>query len=227
MPPWRRSASSASSRTSDRSWSTCIASSNCSRVSAVGNPARSPRSNSSRSQSSGYSPGQYVAMSRSTALLDRLERLLPQILTVEDLLAAQVDDLALLVHHLVVLEHVLADLEVAIFDGALRALDGLRDHLRLERHVVGEGTVHHPAHRTGREQPHQIVFERQVEAALARVTLAAGATTELVVDAPALVALRAEHIQPADLTDLLALGRALLLEAGEEGRRSAPDLLRE
>ena len=99
-------------------------------------------------------------------VLDRLERLVAEVLAVEDLLAAPVDHLALLVHHLVVLEDVLADLEVAVLDGALRALDRLRDHLRLERHVVGEGAVHDPAHRAGREEPHELVFERQVEAAL-------------------------------------------------------------
>ena len=105
--------------------------------------------------------------------VDRLERGVAEVFAVEDLLAAPVDDLALLVHHLVVLEHVLADLEVAILDRALRALDGLRDHLRLERHVVFERLVHHTLHEPGREQAHQLVFEREVEAALARVALAA------------------------------------------------------
>ena len=100
---------------------------------------------------------------------DRVERLLvAEVVAVEDLLAAPVDHLALLVHHLVVLEDVLADLEVAVLDGALRALDRLGDHLRLERHVVGERAPHHPVHRAGREQPHEVVFEREVEAALAR-----------------------------------------------------------
>ena len=48
------------------------------------------------------------------------------------------------------------------------------DHLRFEGHVVGEGAVHHPVHGAGCEQPHEVVFERQVEAALARVALTAG-----------------------------------------------------
>ena len=138
--------------------------------------------------------------------LDRLERVVAQVSTVEDLLAAPVDHLALLVHHLVVLEDVLADLEVAVLDGALRALDRLRDHLRLERHVVGERLAHHPVHRAGREQAHELVFERQVEAALAGVALAAGAAAQLVVDAAALVALGAEHVEAAELADLVALG---------------------
>ena len=85
----------------------------------------------------------------------------------------RVDDLALLVHHLVVLEDVLADLGVAGLDGVLRLLHRLRDHLRLERHVVGERLAHHPRHGAGGEQAHELVLERQVEAALAGIALAA------------------------------------------------------
>ena len=48
---------------------------------------------------------------------------LAEVLAVEDLLPAAVDDLPLLVHDLVVLEDVLADLEVAVLHRALRALD--------------------------------------------------------------------------------------------------------
>ena len=135
-----------------------------------------------------------------------LQRLVAQVGAVEDLVAALVDDLALLVHHLVVLEDVLADLGVALLDGVLRPLDGLGDHLRLDRHVVGQGLAHHPVHGAGGEQAHQLVLERQVEAALARVALAAGAAAQLVVDAAALVALGAEHVEAAELADLVALG---------------------
>ena len=155
-------------------------------------------------------------MRRSDRVLDRLERGVAQVLAVEDLLAALVDHLALLVHHLVVLEDVLADLEVAVLHGALRALDRLRDHLRLERHVVGEGAVHHPVHGAGGEQPHELVFERQVEAALARVALAARPASQLVVDAAALVALGAEHVEAAERPHVVALGLALALEAVDE-----------
>jgi hypothetical protein len=65
--------------------------------------------------------------------------------------------------------------------------------------------------RAGGEEAHQLVLEGQVEAALARVALAAGAAAELVVDAAALVALGAEHVQAAELADLVALGLALAL----------------
>ena len=57
--------------------------------------------------------------------------------------------------------------------------------------------LQHPAHPVGAEDAHQIVFEREEEPAGARVALAAGAAAQLVVDAPALVALGADHEQPA------------------------------
>ena len=68
----------------------------------------------------------------------------------------------------------------------------------------------------GREQAHEVVFEREVEAALAGVALAAGAATELVVDAAALVALGAEHVEAAELAHLVAVGLALGRELLEQ-----------
>src|SRR5690606_25383053 len=47
------------------------------------------------------------------------------------------------------------------------------------------------------------------EAALPRVALPAGAASELVVDAAGVVALGAEHVEAAELADLLALGGGL------------------
>ena len=130
--------------------------------------------------------------------------------------APGVDHLALLVHDLVVLEDVLADLGVAGLDGVLGPLDGLGHHLGLDRHVVGQGPAHDPVMAPGGEQAHELVFEREEEPALARVALAAGATPQLVVDAAGLVALGAEHVEPAELADLVALGLALLLVLGEQ-----------
>ncbi len=142
--------------------------------------------------------------------------LVAQVGGVEDLVAAHVDDLALLVHDLVVLQDVLADLGVALLDGVLGPLDGLADHLGLDRHVVLEGLAHHPVHGARGEQAHEVVLERQVEAALAGVALTAGAASELVVDAAALMALGAEHVEPADLADAVALGLALRPVLGQE-----------
>ena len=120
-------------------------------------------------------------------------------LAFEDFAAQRVDALTLLVHHVVVFEQVLADGEVLRFDLLLRALDGARHHPMLDRHALFHAE---PLHQAGDpirpEDPHQVVFERQVEARRARVALAAGAAAQLVVDAARLVALGAEDVQPAE-----------------------------
>ena len=72
-----------------------------------------------------------------------------EVVAVDDLQPALVDDLALLVHHLVVLERVLAHFGVAGLDRVLRPLDRLGHRLRLDRHLVGQGPSHHPAHGPG------------------------------------------------------------------------------
>ena len=68
----------------------------------------------------------------------------------------------------------------------------------------------------GGEEAHELVLEREVEATLPRVALTAGAATELVVDPAALVAFGAEHVEAAELADVVALFGALGLELGDE-----------
>ncbi len=104
-----------------------------SRVTFVGNDSFTVGSSSSSDQSSGNSSAQCWSTARSMAARIHSTACGPQVATLEDLLAQRVDHLALLVHHLVVLQDVLADLEVAVLDGALGPLDGLGDHLRVDR----------------------------------------------------------------------------------------------
>ena len=148
--------------------------------------------------------------------LDRLghefQRLLGEVGALEELAALLVDDLALAVHHLVVLEDVLAQLVVLALHLALRPLDGLRDHLRLDGHVLGQvEALHHRRDHPGGEETHEVVVEGEVEARGAGVALASGAATELVVDAAGLVALGAEDIEAAGSDHPLVLLGALRL----------------
>ncbi len=144
---------------------------------------------------------------------EHVHDLLVQVLTGQHAVPLVVDDGPLLVHDLVVLEDVLADLHVLLLDLGLRAADGAADHLVLDRHVVGHlEPGHHGLDHRGVEAPHQLVAQRQVEPGLAGVALAAGAATQLVVDAPRLVALGAQHVEPADAADLLTLGLDLGLD---------------
>ena len=86
-------------------------------------------------------------------------------LPLENLAAQRVDALALLVHHIVILEQVLADGEVLRFDLLLRALDGAADHAMFNRHAFFHAeALHQTRDAVGAEDPHQVVFEREVEA---------------------------------------------------------------
>ena len=62
------------------------------------------------------------------------------------------------------------------------------------------------------ESPHELVAQRQVEPRLARVALAAGTPAQLVVDATRLVALGAQHVEAADVDDVLGLFGGLRLD---------------
>ena len=172
----------------------------------IGNSWRNARHSLSRSHSSGIALGGRPGHVAGDDLVDHLADLLVQVGAFQHLAPLGVDDLALPVQHVVVLQDVLADLEVLLLDLGLRGADGAGDDLGFDRHVRRDvEPVHDRADPLGVEQPHQVVFQRQVEPALARVALAAGAAAQLVVDAARLVPLGAEHVQAARLDDLLVL----------------------
>ncbi len=131
-----------------------------------------------------------------------------------DLGALLVDDLALVVGDVVVLEQVLAHVEVVRLDLALRALDLARQHAALDRLAF----LHADRAQQGlgalrvAEDAHQVVFERQVEPARARIALAARTAAQLVVDAPRLVALGADDVQAAGGDHLLVPLLPVVLE---------------
>ena len=132
------------------------------------------------------------------------------------------DHLALVVHHVVELQQVLADVEVARLDLALRLLQRLVDPRMDDRLVLLEPEpLQHAVELVGPEDAHQVVFQRQEELRMPGVALPAGAAAQLVVDAPALVPLGAEHEQPAGGERLLLQPRHLLADLGRAcGSRS-------
>ena len=72
--------------------------------------------------------------------------------------------------------------------------------------------LQHAVELVGAEDAHQVVFERQEELGMAGVALAAGAAAQLVVDAPALVPLGAEHVEAAGGERLFLQPRDLLAD---------------
>ncbi len=108
-----------------------------------------------------------------------------QVVRAHDLGALLVHDLALVVGHVVEQQQLLADVEVVRLDLALRLLDLAREHAALDDLAfLHAGHLQQPLRAIGvAEDAHEVVFHRQIEAARARVALAAGAAAQLVVDA--------------------------------------------
>ena len=114
------------------------------------------------------------------------------------------DDLALVVHDVVEFQQVLADVEVARLDLLLGLLERLVDPGMDDRLALLEAQrLQHLVHALGTEDAHQIVLERQIEQRAAGVALAAGAAAQLIVDAPALMALGADDEKAAGVEHLL------------------------
>ncbi len=112
----------------------------------------------------------------------------------------RVDDLALLVHDVVVLEQVFADVEVVGLDLVLGVGDGAGDQAVLDGLALFHAEAGHQSlNALGAEDAQQVVFQRQEEARRAGIALAAGAAAQLIVDAPALVALGADDVEAAGL----------------------------
>src|SRR5690606_8353612 len=78
--------------------------------------------------------------------------------------------------------------------------------------------LQHAVHALRAEDAHQVVLERQIEARMAGIALAARTTAELIVDPPALVALGADDVEAAGpdrlLLELARLGADLRLAGG-------------
>ena len=94
-----------------------------------------------------------------------------------------IDSPTLIIHHLVVLKHLFTDVVVIGFHLLLGPLQGAGEHARFDRHVLlhPEG-IHQPSHPIAAEDAQQVVFQGEEEAGAAGVALAAGATTQLVID---------------------------------------------
>ena len=107
---------------------------------------------------------------------------------------------ALIIHHIIIFQQILADVEVPRLHLFLRAFQGLVDPGVDNRLPFFQAKLlQHAAHPVGPEDAHQIIFQRKEEARSARVPLAAGTAAQLVINAPAFMAFRANHEKPARL----------------------------
>ena len=112
------------------------------------------------------------------------------------------DDLALVVHHIVELQQVLADVEIARLDLLLGFFERLVDPGMDDRLVLLEAELlQHRIHALGTEDAHEVIIEREIEQRAAGIALAAGTAAQLVVDAPAFMALGADDEEAAGVDD--------------------------
>src|SRR5581483_2757281 len=133
---------------------------------------------------------------------DIVEDRLLQVHAFQDTAALLIDQFALPVHHVVVVEDVLARLEIVFLDLLLRPLDHAGEHLGVHRQMLLPGAQQGMVGPVAEQAP-EFVFERDEEAALAGVALPPGASAQLVINAAALVPLRAEDEQAAQRTYLI------------------------
>ena len=121
-----------------------------------------------------------------------------QILRAHDLGALLIYDLALIVRDVIEQQQLLPDIEVVRLDLALRLLDLAGEHAALDDLAfLHSGQLQQPLRALRiTEDPHEIVFHRQVEAARTGVALAARTATQLVVDTAGFVPLGADNVQP-------------------------------
>ena len=144
-------------------------------------------------------------------LVDHFHDQLFAIAAVENPLAVAINPFALLVAHLVVFEQVLATFEVLFFDLLLSPFDPAADHPAFDRFALLHAEPReHVLHPFAGEDPHQIVFQRQVESAGTGVSLPTAAAAQLQVDPAGFVPLGADDVQAAERADFLPFGLHLL-----------------
>ncbi|OPZ61410.1 MAG: hypothetical protein BWY88_00243 [Synergistetes bacterium ADurb.Bin520] len=143
---------------------------------------------------------------------------LPDSLFPQDLISLAVDRLALLVHDVIVHEELAADVEVHLLHLFLGIGNGLGEHGVLDGFALFHAQLLHDALDALRaEKAQEVVFQGEVEAAGARISLAAATPPELVVDAPGLVALGAQDVKAPGGQHLLPLDGALGGQLPAEG----------
>src|SRR5204863_2383015 len=95
----------------------------------------------------------------------------------------------------------LPDLDVLPFDDALRARDLAAQHRMIERLILLAGDDASRDQGLDAVAHQQVVFEAHEETRLAGIALPPGPAAELKIHAPALVTVRADHIEPAERGD--------------------------
>ena len=121
--------------------------------------------------------------------------------------AVFVNHLTLFVGYIIIFQYLLTHIEVAAFDFALGAFDLTGQQAMFDRYAaLGSKTIQDGGGAIQGKQAQQRVFKRKIEAAGTRVALAAGTTTQLVVDTAAFVAFGTDNVQTTGFQYALVVG---------------------
>ena len=130
---------------------------------------------------------------------DHLHDRRSEILALQHLLPLIIDDLALVVHDLVIIQQPFTDAKVILLNSSLRSLDRAGKRLIRDRLTLGQTKrLKHALHPVAAEDPHQIVFHRDIENRFAGVSLTSASASQLVIDTACLMSLRADDLEPAE-----------------------------
>ena len=122
------------------------------------------------------------------------------VVAIEDLASHSIDHFAVAVDDVVVLNNIFARIKVKALNPLLRRLKRLTDRFVLDGHIFFHAKALHQASNTlTLEDPHQVIFGRDVELGVTRVALTATTATQLVVDPARLMPLAADHHQATKL----------------------------
>ena len=113
------------------------------------------------------------------------------------------DHLTLVIHHIVKFEHVLTHVKVTTFDLGLGAFQrfvhpGVNDRFAF-LHAKARQNLIQPLRA---KDPHQIVFETEIETGAPRIPLATRTAAQLIVDPAAFVTFRGHHTKATRLENL-------------------------
>ncbi len=128
-----------------------------------------------------------------------------QILVFQSLAATCIDGNTVFVHNVVVFHKLLTDIKVVAFYLFLGAFNRFGNHRILDRCILIQPQRSHQSGNTlTAKDTHEVVIERNIKLARSWVALAAGAPTQLVVDAARFMALGTNNMQSAELIYPLA-----------------------
>ena len=159
----------------------------------------------------------------SDLMLHHLHAAVMHVSPLQNVLAIGVDDAALSGNDVVIFDDVLADIKIEAFNLALRRLEHRAHGSGLDGHIFFHAHPFHPFCRPiGPEAAHQLVFQREEEARLTWIALAARATAKLIIDSPGLMPLGADDVEPPRGDDfLMILVTARLVASTNASARSS------